>query len=434
MKTDIIIIGSGPGGYRAASYAAKHGKNVVIIECREAGGTCLNTGCIPTKCLAHDAELNPSDFTSATERKKNVTENLRQGVEQLLSAPGITFVKGQAVFKDSHTVTVGDTNYEADNIIIATGSEAKLPPIEGIDNHRVITSAEALKLVEFPKEIVIIGAGVIGMEFASIFSRFGSKVTVIEYLKECLPMLDGDISKRLRKTIEKHNDVTFYMGSAVKAITDSEVVFVTNKNGNETHLKCAGSPVLVATGRKPNIERLNLEAAGVEFSSKGIVTDNNMRTSQPHIYAIGDVNGKQMLAHAATFMGIRAINDILGKTDNIRFDIMPSAIFTYPEAASVGLTEDQCKENATVCRSLKGYYRSNGKALAINDTEGMIKIVVGETGTIIGCSAFGAHAADIIQEVTAHMNHNATINDIASTIHIHPTLSEILQDACLDGI
>lgn len=433
MKTDIIIIGSGPGGYRTASYALQQGKQVVIIEKAEAGGTCLNSGCIPTKCLAHDAEANASDFPAAAERKRNVMNQLRQGIEQLLSAPGITLVRGEATFKDARTVTVDGIDYEADDIIIATGSSSKMPPVEGIDNPRVITSTEALNFQTLPAEIVIIGAGVIGMEFASILSRFGAKVSVIEYLKECLPVIDKDIAKRVRKQIEKLQGVTFYMDSAVKAINDNEVVFVSNKNGKETRLECPACPVLIATGRKPNIEGLNLEAAGVEYSPKGITVNDNMLTSVPHIYAIGDVTGRQMLAHAATYMGFRAVNAIVGKADKIRFDIMPSAIFTYPEAAAVGLTEDQCKQQGIECRALKGYYRANGKALAIDEPEGMVKLVAGADGKILGCTSYGAHSADIVQEVTAYMNCNATVADIAYSVHIHPTLSEILQDACVGG-
>ena len=433
MKTDIIIIGSGPGGYRTAGYALQQGKQVVIIEKAEAGGTCLNSGCIPTKCLAHDAEANASDFPAAAERKRNVMNQLRQGIEQLLSAPGITLVRGEATFKDARTVTVDGIDYEADDIIIATGSSSKMPPVEGIDNPRVITSTEALNFQTLPAEIVIIGAGVIGMEFASILSRFGAKVSVIEYLKECLPVIDKDIAKRVRKQIEKLQGVTFYMDSAVKAINDNEVVFVSNKNGKETRLECPACPVLIATGRKPNIEGLNLEAAGVEYSPKGITVNDNMLTSVPHIYAIGDVTGRQMLAHAATFMGFRAVNAIVGKADKIRFDIMPSAIFTYPEAAAVGLTEDQCKQQGIECRALKGYYRANGKALAIDEPEGMVKLVAGADGRILGCTSYGAHSADIVQEVTAYINCNATVADIADSVHIHPTLSEILQDACVGG-
>ena len=430
MKTDLLIIGSGPGGYRAAGYAARNGLSVVVAERDQAGGTCLNAGCIPTKCLAHDASAAPSDFASAMERKALVTQQLRTGVEQLLSAPGITLVRGQAAFTDEHTVTIGDTTVEADNIIIATGSESRMPSITGIDNPRVITSTEALQLQSLPETMVIVGAGVIGMEFASILARFGSKVTVIEYLKECLPMFDKDIAKRLRKAIEKQG-VTFFMDSAVSEITDEEVIFKSNKTGAETRLPCAGAPVLIATGRKPSVEGLNLEAAVVDYDAKGIKTDDCLRTSQPHIYAIGDVTGKQMLAHAATAMGFRAVNTILGKSDKIRLDIMPSAVFTYPEAATVGLSEDACKQLGKPCKCLKGYYRANGKALAIAEPEGMVKITADTDGTILGCTAYGAHSADIVQEIAALMNCDATTDDLASIIHIHPTLSEILQDMCL---
>ena len=430
MKTDLLIIGSGPSGYRAAGYAARNGLSVVVAERDQAGGTCLNAGCIPTKCLAHDASAAPSDFASAMERKALVTQQLRTGVEQLLSAPGITLVKGQAAFTDEHTVTIGDTIVEADNIIIATGSESRMPSITGIDNPRVITSTEALQLQSLPETMVIVGAGVIGMEFASILARFGSKVTVIEYLKECLPMFDKDIAKRLRKAIEKQG-VTFFMDSAVSEITDEEVIFKSNKTGAETRLPCAGAPVLIATGRKPSVEGLNLEAAVVDYDTKGIKTDDCLRTSQPHIYAIGDVTGKQMLAHAATAMGFRAVNTILGKSDKIRLDIMPSAVFTYPEAATVGLSEDACKQLGKPCKCLKGYYRANGKALAIAEPEGMVKITADTDGTILGCTAYGAHSADMVQEIAALMNCNATTDDLASIIHIHPTLSEILQDMCL---
>ena len=430
MKTDLLIIGSGPGGYRAAGYAARNGLSVVVAERDQAGGTCLNAGCIPTKCLAHDASAAPSDFASAMERKALVTQQLRTGVEQLLSAPGITLVRGQAAFTDAHTVTIGDTIVEADNIIIATGSESRMPSITGIDNPRVITSTEALQLQSLPETMVIVGAGVIGMEFASILARFGSKVTVIEYLKECLPMFDKDIAKRLRKAIEKQG-VTFFMDSAVSEITDGEVIFKSNKTGAETRLPCAGAPVLIATGRKPSVEGLNLEAAVLDYDAKGIKTDDCLRTSQPHIYAIGDVTGKQMLAHAATAMGFRAVNTILGKSDKIRLDIMPSAVFTYPEAATVGLSEDACKQLGKPCKNLKGYYRANGKALAIAEPEGMVKITADTDGTILGCTAYGAHSADMVQEIAALMNCNATTDDLASIIHIHPTLSEILQDMCL---
>ena len=434
-KTDLLIIGSGPGGYRAAEYAARNGLQVVVVEEKHAGGTCLNCGCIPTKSLCHDAEVLLSareelgledvkpDFGKIMARKQAIVEQLRSGVEQLLSSPNIQLVRGKASFIDANTVKVETEEYTADNIIIATGSSAKMPPVEGIDAPCVVTSTELLDIDHVPERLCIVGAGVIGMEFASVFASFGSKVTVIEFLKECLPALDSDIAKRLRKRLEKRG-IEFYLQSGVKKIENGVVTF--ERKGKEASVEA--DLVLVATGRKPNTEGLGLELAGVETGRGGIVVDDNMQTSVPHIYAIGDVNGRQMLAHAATYQGFRAVNHILGKADGIRFDIMPAAIFTNPEAGCVGLTEDYCKENGVEYTCHKGYYRSNGKALAMNATEGMVKLLTDASDHIIGCHIYGSHAADLVQEVAALMNRNATLTELRETIHIHPTLSEILAE------
>lgn len=446
QKSDIIIIGSGPGGYRAAEYAARKGKNVVIIEEGHAGGTCLNCGCIPTKTLCRNAEIISQlrdaetygitdlryslDFTKVAERKQQVVEQLRGGVEALMSMPGITLVHGHAEFKDSKTITVNDEEYGADYIIIATGSHSKMPPVEGINLEGVVTSTEMLDMTDVPKRLCIIGAGVIGMEFASIFNSFGSEVTVVEFLKECLPMLDNDIAKRLRQSIA-HRGVTFHMQSAVKTITKQteggalDISF--EKKGKEEHVEA--DMVLVATGRAANTDGLGLDVAGIEHDRKGIITDENMQTNIAGIYAIGDVNGRCMLAHAATAQGLKAVNHILGISDGIRLDIMPSAIFTNPEAATVGLTEDQCKEKGLEYKTSKSFYRANGKAMAMNETDGVVKFITYADGRILGCHIYGAHAADLIQEVCCLMNRNATAEQLKDIIHTHPTLEEILQDA-----
>lgn len=443
MHTDIIIIGSGPGGYKAAQYAARHGKTVTIIEREEAGGTCLNCGCIPTKTLCRNAEVLTTiadgeaygiadatyrlDFAKVTERKNAVIMQLRGAVKALMSQPGITFVRGEATLKDDHTVVVGDAEYTADNIIIATGSRPRLLPIPGIDLEGVVTSTGLLDIDTVPRRLCIIGAGVIGMEFASCFSRFGSEVTVVEFLKECLPVLDSDIAKRLRKQVK----ADFYMQSCVESIerNDDGSLRVTFSKKNKSQSVDADM-VLVATGRAANIEGLNLEAVGVECGKTGITVDDNMQTSVPNIYAIGDVNGRCMLAHAATMQGFRAVNHILGITDNIRFDIMPSAVFTTPEAASVGVSEDYCKENGIGYECHKAFHRANGKALAMNETEGLLKLIVeADTKRIIGCHAFGAHAADLIQEASVLMCKDTTLPELHDMIHIHPTLSEILYSA-----
>ena len=452
-KTDLLIIGSGPGGYRTASYAAKNGLHVTIIEKDQLGGTCLNAGCIPTKCLAHDAEVRiaalssldtfPSlDFVKVMERKNGVLNQLREGINTLLNQPNINLIKGEAHFVSDHIVEVGDRKVEAKNIIIATGSQAKLPPFINREDYlnsptlkrSVVTSTELLSIDELPKRLVIIGAGVIGMEFASAFAAFGCQVVVVEYMKECLPMIDSDIAKRLRKMLEKRG-VTFYMQSAVEKVippteednVDTVVVF----NKKDKEIKLEADLVLVATGRQPNVMDIGLDSTNIEYSLKGIPVDKNMETNINGVYAIGDVNARQMLAHAATFQGFRAVNHILSKQDNIRLEIMPSAIFTYPEAACVGKTEEQCKETGVKYTIRKGFYRSNGKALSMNETEGMIKILIGEDGLILGGHAYGSHSADLIQELSALMNRDTTLDEICDIIHIHPTLSEILQDTLI---
>ena len=423
-KVDLIIIGAGPGGYRAAEYAAKQGLKVVIFEGSEVGGTCLNVGCIPTKTYVHSAT-----FEEARERMATVVAQLRQGVEGILSHPNITLVREKGVFIDAHSV--GD--YTADNIIIATGSETKWLPIKGVDERlrvgeqssgipRVVDSTGLLRLETLPKRLAIIGAGVIGMEFASVFNRFGSEVTVIEYLKECLPALDSDIAKRLRKYLERprvgdgtsgmRQGITFKMKTAVENIADIDA-----------------DVVLMATGRKPRVQ-VDFANAGVEYDErKGVTVDENFKTTVDGIYAIGDVNGKQMLAHAAEMQAIRAVNQIIGKKDGIDFSIMPAAIFTQPEAACVGPTEDQLKEQDVAYECKKSFWRANGKALAMGETEGLLKLFVAPDGQILGCHAYGAHSADIIQEVSVLMCKHTTISELADMVHIHPTLSEILKSA-----
>ncbi|MGP1466421.1 MAG: dihydrolipoyl dehydrogenase [Porphyromonadaceae bacterium] len=437
MNFDLIIIGSGPGGYQAAAYAAKNGLKVVIIEEKHAGGTCLNEGCIPTKTLCHEVDVletlktvMPSakvDYGHVNQRLEEVIGQLRSGVEQLMTMPGITMVKGHAAFKDAHTVCVGDEEYSASKIIIATGSKPKMPPHADIDMNVVSTSTEMLQLNHVPESIAIVGAGVIGMEFASIFNSFGSKVTVIEFLKECLPAVDSDVAKRLRKQLEKCG-ISFSMQSAVKRISTEGVVF--ERKGKEDTV--SAEIVLVATGRMPNTEGLNLEAAGVEYSPKGITTDDRMHTNVEGIYAIGDVNGRQMLAHAATMQGYMVVNEILGKHSGICLDIMPAAIFTRPEAACVGVSEDFCKEKDMEYTCRKAFFRSNGKALSMNETEGMLKIIADNNGKIIGCHCFGPHSADIVQEISVLMCRETTISQLADMVHIHPTLGEIIHDAAME--
>lgn len=450
-KVDLIIIGAGPGGYHTAVHAAKDGLKVVVIEKKHPGGTCLNEGCIPTKSFAHDADLyrNPLladickdkvDFTRIQNRKNEVINQLREGVKGLMGTPGITYVEGEAAFVSEKVVEANGVQYTADNIIIATGSHARMLPFipeltspEGkAMEGKLMTSTELLDIDHVPTSMIIIGAGVIGLELASAFETFGSKVTVVEYLKECLPTLDSDIAKRLRKTMEKRG-IEFCMQSGVSNIAPTAdgkgLTVAFQQKGKDKEL--SAEVVLVATGRAASIEGLNLDKAGIAYDRTGIITNENYETNVSGVYAIGDVNGKQMLAHAATFQGLRVLNTIFKKQDNIRFDIMPAAVFTYPEAGSVGKSEDICKQEGQKCIVKKGFYRSNGKALATEESEGMVKIIADEQGKIIGCHVFGAHAADIVQEVSVLMNKDATLDQVKDMIHIHPTIGEIVLDTII---
>jgi len=419
MNYDLIILGAGPGGYRAAELAAKAGMKVLVFEEGPVGGTCLNVGCIPTKTYVHSAT-----FEEARQRQQTVVSQLRAGVEQILSHPNITLVRGRAAFVDSHTVTCpvcGDC-IATKGIIVATGSETKLLPLPDIDDPRVVDSTGLLALDTLPRRLCIIGAGVIGMEFASVFNRFGSEVTVIEYLKECLPALDSDIAKRLRKVLEKRG-ITFKMKTAVQTLADIDA-----------------DVILMATGRKPRVQP-DFANAGFEYDERhGIKVNDHYETTVKGVYAIGDVNGLQMLAHAAEAQAKAVVRHIASSQPTMGSALctmhsIPAAIFTEPEAACVGPTEDQLKAtNASAdgpayeCR--KAFWRANGKAVAMGETEGMLKLFSEPgAGRIIGCHAFGAHSADIVQEASVLMSMGASVAQLRQMVHIHPTLGEILLTA-----
>lgn len=436
---DIIIIGAGPGGYEMAAVAAQNELSVGIVEQADLGGTCLNRGCIPTKALCRNAEvLNlmkdatafgvtasdlKFDYKVAFERKSEVVRQLRDGVAMLLNNPLITVVEGEGKFKDAHTVTVGDQEYSAKNIVIATGSCPKGIPIPGAE--LAMTSDDILAMDTLPKSLCIIGGGVIGMEFAAIFNSFGVEVTVVEFMKEILPPFDKDIAKRLRTTLSKRG-INIHTNSGVKSIAKSENGYTVTwtAKGKDTSIEC--EQALMAVGRKPVLPE-GLDAIGVVAERQGIKVNDDMETSVSGIYAIGDVNGRSMLAHAATAQGMRALNSILGANDQLKLDIVPSAVFTVPELSMVGLTEEQCKEREIDIVVKKGFFRANGKALAMAEPDGLIKMIVdAKTRMILGCHICGAHAADLIQEVVMAMNANCTVDQLASAIHGHPTLTEVV--------
>ena len=454
-EVNLIIIGAGPGGYETAVKAAKAGLKTVIIEKAALGGTCLNAGCIPTKCLCHSAEVHDevlaagyddaaADIAALVARKDSVVEKLRQGVAMLMKTPGITLVEGEARFVDAHTVVVRkadgeEEQFAAPNVIIATGSVTKFLPIPGAHAQGVITSTEALNLTTLPKRLCIIGGGVIGMEFASIFRSFSVEVEVVEFMKEILPAFDRDIAKRLRTSLKKRG-IGFHVGAAAKAIYEGEPMRVEyEEKGKLQSLEC--DLVLMAVGRGANLEAINLDDIGVAYTRRGITVDQDMQTNVPGVYAIGDVNGLCQLAHAATFQGYCALHHILSSsvpdaaTDGCEnpyhtaLTVIPAAVFTTPEAAMVGQTEEQLTEAGTEYKALKSFDRANGKALSMDADDGLVKILVAPDGKILGAHILGAHASDLIHEVTVVMRQGGTIHDIAHTVHAHPSLSEILLAA-----
>lgn len=444
QSTDLIIIGGGPGGYETALLAAQRGLAVTLIERGNLGGTCLNEGCIPTKTLCRSAALACDmkkaaelgvavgdwsvDFPTIMARKNAVVEQLRTGVEALMRHPKISLVTGDARFVDALTVEVAGERYAARDVIIATGSTAATLPIEGADLPGVVTSKELLDLHELPQRLTVIGAGVIGLEFASIFHALGSNVTVLEYAREVLPHFDTDMAKRLRQSLGKRG-IVIETQAAVKSVAKINSSLAVNYEKKGKTLAVEADVVLMAVGRKANVSSLNLDDVGIDYTQRGITIDDNMLTNVPHVYAIGDINGKMMLAHAATFQGVCALNHIMGESCRVRLDVMPAAVFTMPEAATVGLTEEDCKEQGIEYVAKKSFFRANGKALSIGEPEGYCKLLVAADHRLLGCHILGAHASDVVQEVCALITRGASCDDLALTIHAHPTLSEVVLSA-----
>ena len=441
----IIIIGAGPGGYETALLAAKRGVETILVESGPVGGTCLNEGCIPTKSFCRNAEVLDGlraasvfgvtdlsysfDFKAVTARKNAVVEQLRGGVETLLAHKNITLIRGKASFKDQYTVTVEGQDYTADYIIIATGSVSASLPIPGADLPGILTSRDILDIEEVPKRLCVIGGGVIGLEFASVFRSFGSEVTVLEYCKDILPRFDTDLAKRLKQSLGKRG-IDIQTQAQVTGISEKDGEYTVSyiRKGKEDTV--TADKVLMAVGRKANVDSMNLADAGIGFTPRGIVVNETMQTNVPHIYAVGDINGKMMLAHAATFQGIVALDHIMGLENNVDLSVMPAAVFTSPEAASVGMTEDECKETGIAVKCLKSFFRANGKAVTLGETDGFCKVVVAaDSGQVLGCHLFGPHSSDIIQEACAMITRKAGLKEFQDVIHTHPTLTEVLQSA-----
>lgn len=445
-NSNLIIIGAGPGGYETALAAAKRGMSVTLFEGDKLGGTCLNCGCIPTKCLCRNAEVVSQfkdaemfgiddftfsvDFNKVMERKDGVVGQLREGIAMMMKSAKVNVVEAYASFKDARTVVANGEEYTADNIIIATGSNSKSLPIPGHDLECVMDSTDLLSIDHIPERLTIIGGGVIGMEFAGIFHSLGSQVTVIEFMKQILPPFDSDIAKRLKQTLSKKgiNIITAAAAKSIEQNDDYEIVVTYESKGKEETV--VSTDVLMAVGRAPRIDGLNLEAAGVEFSPRGIAVDDCMRTNVDHIYAIGDVNARMMLAHVASFQGQRALNAIEGKEDGIRFDVVPSAVFTVPECGMVGMTSDQCKQQGIKVRTGQSFFRANGKALALGEPDGLCKLIfTDDDERLIGAHIMGVQAADLAQQCADLISRNTTRSQLTDIIFGHPTVSEVILSA-----
>lgn len=430
-KFDLIVIGAGPGGYETAAEAAASGVSVALIERGELGGTCLNRGCIPTKALCKSAEVAlhvgeaaqfgvdvsgfTFDYAVAAARKDEVVKALQEGVKMAVAKCSV--IRGEAKFVSGDTVEVDGEQYTAPRIIIATGSRPAQLPIPGAEY--AISSDTFLSLTELPPRVVIVGGGVIGVEFASILNSFGVEVTVVEYMKEILPPFDKDIAKRLRMSLSRRG-INVITSAAVKEIRpDATVVYESKGKENEV----PADMVVMAVGRRAVIPD-GLENTKVVVGRRGIEVDADFRTAEPGVYAIGDVNGVMMLAHAASAQGKR----VLGH--DINLDVIPSAVFTTPECAMVGLTEEQCKEQSLDYKAVKVPFRGNGKALAMGESDGLLKLIVDKTDRrILGCHICGPHAADLIAEPAVVMSQNLTVDAINHTVHSHPTLTELLAVA-----
>lgn len=435
---DLIIIGAGPGGYETALEAAAAGKHVALIEERAAGGTCLHEGCIPTKCLAHSAEVLESVKTAAAfgiscgeasfalptavQRKDEVVARLTAGIDAMLKSAGVERYAGHAMLTADHTVSVGDDTLTAPHIIIATGSEARRLPIPGADLPQVITSTEMLNLQEVPRRLCIIGGGVIGMEFAGIFATLGSTVTVVEYCKEILPPFDKDMAKRLRMILKKKG-IDFRLESAVERIEAGDGATAVHFSTKGKAAAVEADLVLMAVGRAPRVAGLGLEQTAIEHSARGIVTDENMQTTVPGVYAIGDVNNRCPLAHAATFQGRRALHHILGREDGIDFALVPSVVYTQPNLAQVGLREEDFADGKPT--AVKAFYRANGRALTMGAEEGMVKLLFDADDRLRGAHILGEGAAEMIHEAAVLIAEGATRSRLHDIIHAHPTLSEM---------
>jgi dihydrolipoamide dehydrogenase len=454
-KYDVVIIGSGPGGYVSAIRCAQLGMKTALIEkYKTLGGTCLNVGCIPSKALLdsshhyetaiknfkeHGIDIDQKiklNFKQMINRKSNVVEQTTKGIDFLMDKNKITIFKGIGSFVDETHINIkGKKNQEIEtnNIIIATGSKPSTLPFISIDKERIITSTEALVLKEIPQHLVIIGGGVIGLELGQVYRRLGAEVSVVEYADRITPIMDSSLSKELLKVMKKQG-VKFYLSHGVNSVKrNGKIINITAKDKNGNQINFEGDYCLVSVGRKPYTDGLNLDKIGIKTNNKGQIDVNDkMQTSISNIYAIGDVVRGAMLAHKAEEEGVMVAEIISGQKPHIDHNLIPNVIYTWPEVASVGKTEDELKENGVDYKSGQFPMRALGRARASMDTDGFVKILANaKTDEVLGVHIIGARAADLIAEAVIAMEFRASAEDIARISHSHPTYSEAIKEAAL---
>jgi dihydrolipoamide dehydrogenase len=455
MEYDVIVIGSGPGGYVAAIRCSQLGFNTALVEKYPAmGGTCLNVGCIPSKALLDSSEHYynavhhfeehgivtgkvKADLGKMVERKTGVIKKMNDGINYLMKKNKINVHTGFGSFVDKNTIKVTSEGKEEQiigkNIIIATGSKPTILPFMNFDKKRIITSTEALNLTELPKHLIVIGAGVIGAELGSVYARLGSKVSFVEFADGMIPTMDKTMGKELQKSIKKLG-ADFYFNTKVSLIENlGKEVKITAEDAKGQAVTLTGDYCLVAIGRRPFTDNLNLEAVGVNLErGKVIVDEHTLQTNVPNIYAIGDVVRGAMLAHKAEEEGVFVAEVIAGQKPHINYNLIPGVVYTWPEVAAVGKTEEELKAAGVAYKMGSFPFKALGRATASGDTDGLVKVLADKTtDEILGVHIIGARAADMIGEAVTAMEFRASAEDIARTSHAHPTYLEAMKEACL---
>lgn len=428
MTYDLVVIGSGPGGYVAAIRAAQLGLKTACIEkSKTLGGTCLNVGCIPSKVLLHDSECSP-DFAKMMERKTKVISGFTTGIELLFKKNKIDWIQGSAKLKNPQTIDVNGQEVTAKNILLATGSEPIALPFLPFNEQTILSSTGALALKTVPKKMLVVGAGVIGVELGSVYRRLGSEVIFIEFLDRICPAFDNTLSKALQKSLTNQG-MTFLLSHKVTQANGTTLTV----QGPSGESQLTGDVILVAVGRRPYTDSLGLEAVGIQKDSKGFLPiDASFRTTQPNIFAIGDLVDGPMLAHKASEEGVAVAELIAGHRPKIEYIAIPNVIYTHPEVASVGLTEEEVKARKVGYKMSQFPFKANSRARCINDDEGFVKMLAEEgSRRILGIHIIGPNASELIATAALAMQLKATADQIADTCFAHPTLSEALKEAAL---